>query len=399
MPEDESKEAAQRSYSQVKKSLGGFKANITRSLNHASTVLKRKDDLSKMQGIGELQDSVEHVKKSYNAYEEKVLEFIRNIATEGDADVYDKELTDFLNRRDNCIADLLQNIRLLEESMESVQQTGSLQSVGPVFKANETLKPFVLLLTHTPVQLREWLDAFKNYYSTSNMSVLTISEQQAYLLNVLDSGIAARVRSLWHSRTTIFGENGCLSTIEEEFRQQYPLFNRRLDTFRCVQKQGQSTDDYLLEHQQLITEGEFSTVDEDELTVLFLLMGIRDPKVKDLWMREHCPSKARLLELAKAEAAAASRKKAQEQNSQVYSAQAAAISNSQLGKSGKKSKKKSKNLDTQRKVCSNCGRSGHTADEKSKCFARDSVCHACQKKGHFKRMCRTNKAATVQMSG
>lgn len=45
-----------------------------------------------------------------------------------------------------------------------------------------------------------------------------------------------------------------------------------------------------------------------------------------------------------------------------------------------------------RKPCSQCGKAPHSRD---KCPAKDTVCHRCQRKGHFSSQCQTKSVSSI----
>ena len=67
---------------------------------------------------------------------------------------------------------------------------------GAAHKPNEALKPYLLSRGHSPMELREWIDRFRAYHSTSRMDLCSIQDQQGYFRNSLELALFSRIKSL-----------------------------------------------------------------------------------------------------------------------------------------------------------------------------------------------------------
>jgi hypothetical protein len=63
-----------------------------------------------------------------------------------------------------------------------------------VFREQQGLKPPVLLATALPVEIRHWMEQFAAYFAASNMSLLGVEQQRAYLYNRREADLATRLR-------------------------------------------------------------------------------------------------------------------------------------------------------------------------------------------------------------
>ncbi len=113
------------------------------------------------------------------------------------------------------------------------------------FRANDSLKPKELSMGFTPDQFHNWMAQFTAYYNSSRMTDLSLPEQQAYLFTNIDDTICGCILAHINDHTPIFGDNGCILLIEEEFRRAYPLIKRRIAFFQCKEEPNQNLADYI----------------------------------------------------------------------------------------------------------------------------------------------------------
>ena len=64
-------------------------------------------------------------------------------------------------------------------------------------------------------------------------------DQQAYFLQCLDSTLAFRLGRHITPATEVFGAGSCIELLEAEFLHRYPLFTRRLMSFKYEQQGSQ----------------------------------------------------------------------------------------------------------------------------------------------------------------
>jgi hypothetical protein len=113
----------------------------------------------------------------------------------------------------------------------------------------------------------------------------TLEEQQGYFYVCIDIDLEGRIKPRISPTTPIFGEDSCVSLLEEEFNSKYPLFARRLDFFKYTQARGQAFSDYVAKLQAKGNESDLHQLGVEDLYVFKFLNGCSDPKLKEEFMR------------------------------------------------------------------------------------------------------------------
>ncbi|CAB4046332.1 Hypothetical predicted protein, partial [Paramuricea clavata] len=131
-------------------------------------------------------------------------------------------------------------------------------------RINDSLKPAILSKDSSPTELRHWIDAFKAYYSSNDMDEFNREERVSYFKILLDSDLKTRIMAKMTESTDVFGEDGCLQLLENDFLGRYPLFSRRLDFFQYQQRNGQAFTDFVAKAKELshLADLEKLTVEE-----------------------------------------------------------------------------------------------------------------------------------------
>ena len=198
-----------------------LKTNFTKSVNSASRITKfLKDKPPSSSAISTLETAMAKLNRSYDKLEEQ-LNLLRTIDSEN-YDEYDLAFDESTTRYNEALKDILGTIAILQAPPAQPIIAPPPVSINKI-RPNEALKPFLLTRDHTPVEMRSWVNKFKAFYSTSLLDKCTIQEQQAYFKICIDPSLEARISDQIQENTPIFGDDGCLSLIEEEFRQKYPL--------------------------------------------------------------------------------------------------------------------------------------------------------------------------------
>ena len=136
---------------------------------------------------------------------------------------------------------------LLAAAIKKAQPTPVAQAAQPVYQrrrqfVNDTLRPPTLTLQMTPVELCSWTRKFMSFFTTNQFNQASIPEQQAYVRQFIDPDLEVQIGMKIDDTTEIFGGQGTISYIEDEFALRYPLFSRRLDFFRYKRSKGQTAN-------------------------------------------------------------------------------------------------------------------------------------------------------------
>lgn len=158
-------------------------------------------------------------------------------------------------------------------------------------KANTALKPIVLTLDHSPVEMEEWIKAFEAYHSTSNMVKLRMSDQHAYFLQSLDPSITTLIRAEMTPGARLFGDrddHGCLVAILRRiFLQRYPLFARREQFFsRQFHGDIRELPSFITTMHKERVAAEIDELGANDLLAYRLLSAINDRELRKWCARE-----------------------------------------------------------------------------------------------------------------
>jgi len=234
-------------------------------------------------------------------------------------------------------------------------------------RPNDALKPFTLSRDHTPVQLRDWQQKFRDYYSSSKFEHCSVSEQQAYFKSCLDSYLSQRLHQDIQAATPIFGDGSCTEALDALFKKFYPLFTRRLDFFKSSQAPGQLFSDWTTQLRQLGDEAELDATTVDDLYAMRYLVGGVDNKLLEKLMASKDGTLADLNTIV------AKYEVSQQKLTAMHkagSSSAAAVHTTCSEKSNQQ-----------------CFRCGNFGCNPTSCWAKKSVCRYCSKQGHLDRIC------------
>ena len=260
-------------------------------------------------------------------------------------------------------------------------------------RPNDSLKPFTLLTSHTPVQLRNWIRKYRTYYSSSNMHMADIKEQQAYFMDCLGSYLETRIQTKIRDTTPIFrdGDEGaevsCMELLEDAFIVIHPILTRQFSFFQSSQQPGQLFSDWAASLTAIGDEADLPSLTTDGLYVLRYICGTIDKKLRDKFLKVQKPTLEKFNKIV-------SIYEAVETSTRVISSQLECSHASRVPDGGDErcaavSKRPSlRDLDRQGR-CWRCGNPGCDPDN---CWARSKVCNDCGIKGHLQRVCQSKNS-------
>eukprot|EP00095_Tigriopus_kingsejongensis_P001396 maker-scaffold205_size259573-snap-gene-1.45 protein:Tk01396 transcript:maker-scaffold205_size259573-snap-gene-1.45-mRNA-1 annotation:"hypothetical protein DAPPUDRAFT_304267" len=259
----------QMDFATLSRSLTGYKSHLTRQINSLNKLIEFASVTGPSALItNELQDALGKAKIAFSKVEE-ILGYLE-IAEPEKAETYQAALTSEQDRLDTQTRLILQAIATRTDVAHDSPRLNASQPPlsDRQYKPNQALKPFTLNRDHTPVEMRAWVNKFKAYYSSSHMDKLSIPEQHAYFTICIDDYLVTRLRDQMLPSTTIYGDDGCISLLEEEFLQSYPMFARRLDFFRYSQASGQLFTDWSAELRSKGDEADLSGLRVEDLYMM-----------------------------------------------------------------------------------------------------------------------------------
>ena len=319
-----------------------------------------------------------------------------------------------------------------------------------VRKPNLALQPNKLSRDNTPVEFNIWLQAYEAYYTSSCMDLCSQTERLAYFKNCLEPGLIARIQNQLTNDTPILHTAKELELLEREkkecdpnfdmndyeppsdheleddgneppsafqilrneFLNEYPIFNRRLDFYRSCQSGGQSFSEWTQQLRRMGDECLLGELTVDSLYVLRYLTGIRNQKLCDELLKIKNPTVAKLDErIQQFEVSQRQFKGIQNSSGKTlaHNTQAKKKTFSPNATKPNHHKNKTPTSNTQHKTSNPntsqnstqkyyCYRCGHS-DRNHNCKALQAVCKNCGKKGHFKGVCNARTKANQTQSG
>ena len=143
-------------------------------------------------------------------------------------------------------------------------------------KAVDALRPEVLQEDTPPLSYSTFKDKYRRYFNASNFHVLTIPQQQAYLMAVLGDNLAVRV-----NLADTDGLEACLVKLNAIFDQRYPWIRKLMDCMKYKQGKAQSASDFITNKARLQRESGMMDMSVERLAMADILASIEDPELID----------------------------------------------------------------------------------------------------------------------
>ncbi|CAB4046073.1 Hypothetical predicted protein, partial [Paramuricea clavata] len=253
-------------------SLHSYRGHLSRVINSAN---KSVSEFIDSQDAASIIERKENVKKYFHKIESLTIA-IQELDP-SNISKYDMDLTKDEERTDDVIHALSKAAKAIASPPADVRRHAGSKSR----RINDSLKPTVLSKDASPTELRHWIDSFKAYYSSNDMDDFSKEERRSYFKILLDSDLKTRIMAKMNDNTDVFGEDGCLQLLENDFLGRYPLFSRRLDFFQCQQRNGQAFTDFMAKLKELSRLADLEKLSVEEIFVFCLLRGTTDSTLLD----------------------------------------------------------------------------------------------------------------------
>ena len=119
-------------------------------------------------------------------------------------------------------------------------------------------------------------DKYRRYFSASNFQLLSIPQQQAYLLSALGDSLAIRLKL-----EDTDGLEACLTKLNAIFDQRYPWIRKLMDCMRYKQGKTQSASEYITGKARLQRESGMMEMTVEKLAMADILASMEDPELID----------------------------------------------------------------------------------------------------------------------
>jgi len=367
--------------SEAKKLLASYKGQVTRDVTSSAKAITFAQSLPSDEALSSLQDILNSI--TYHREWVSTLVVFLSVKDDANAASYETQLSSVQDSFESCRVDLVTCIVATRKALAPAAVAPRPTTPGAAattLKVINSLKPDPLSRDASPVELNNWSEEFKAFYTASKLDKCTIPEQHAYLYKCLELELASTVRLAANSTTPIFGAIGsCFAVLQKKFEETYPLYVRRLRFFRYSQKPGQRFDDFWTQLQQLANEADLNSLSTEDLLVFRIVGGCSDDLLREKFLRLSNPSLSDITTEA-ATWEGVRRSLATYDQTPTVNRQA------QDGAQQKKPR------------CPNCSANQHL--DGKPCPAKDKTCNICGKTGHFGRtrqgklICRSAPAET-----
>ena len=107
-------------------------------------------------------------------------------------------------------------------------------------KAVDALRPETLEEDTPPLQYSSFKDKYRRYFNASNFHVLSIPQQQAYMMAVVADNLAIRLQ--FEDTDNL---EACLAKIDKVFAQRFPWIRKLMDSMKYKQSANQSASEFI----------------------------------------------------------------------------------------------------------------------------------------------------------
>ena len=335
-------------------------------------------------------------------------DFLKLGGIEG-ADKYVTEAAQFPKATDALVDKATQQIHQAAATINS--QTGlQPQQMGPGTqgaKPIDSLKPQKLQFDDNMGQFRRWKQRFRSYHHCSNLRVLPIIDQQAFLVACVDDDITDRLNRTASETTAIFPnevDHSCYDILEKLFQERIPLLLRRQQFLSFKQAEGQNGLKFREELRNLADEANIAEMMPEDILCVMYVRGVRSNELREKLLEVTEPTLVRFDRIVDAFDQAKSqmaeiRKTQPAEASASYKQQNRQQGRSNMPTSGKIRLPPNNQDETNRKKwlngkCFRCGSNKHTLP---KCTVPiTTTCPSCSYNGHTKYACHKAMARNTQ---
>ena len=293
----------------------------------------------------------------------------------------------------------------------------------PKSRTETALKPKLLTLSYTPLELTVWLKDFDDFYRGSRLSEAPLERQQALFRSCLDTHLKNRLDSKIQPGTNVLidprnpDDDSCIGFLREEFLTEYPLFTRRLQYYQFKQRTGQKYSDFYKRLKQMEDEACIQIMSNDELRVMRMLTACSDLELRRKFLEEEDRTEKNFLKVIQQHEIGKKYAKAMDNTTSANSIHPKRLLRKKSQNTAGRKKKQQPNYRVQLKKkgrgqgprntfsqkhqakCNRCGRRCNNPNNHPDCRAKNASCHKCGKPGHLSPVCRSNAVRQQRKNG
>ena len=274
---------------------------------------------------------------------------------------------------------------------------------GPTAKPVMALKPEKLGFDSNLGQVRRWKQRFRAFHASSNLRIISIPDQQAYLIACIDDKVANRIHRLVTETTPLFPNQAqipcCYDVIDSLFEEKIPLLLRRVQFIANKQQDGQDGISWREELRNLADDAAIEDMETADLLCVIYVTGIKNDELREKLLEITDPT------IAKFDRMVDSYDQAKKQLGEMKNPAAMATTQPNRGRQQQRNQRPN-NFRRQegrpeankgrsgKLICFRCGQEGHIANA---CPTPAHLkCSKCGKQGHIRPACRQANAAGQQ---
>ena len=164
-------------------------------------------------------------------------------------------------------------------------QAAPLHIQGPTAKPVMALKPEKLSFDSNLGQVRRWKQRFRAFHASSNLRVLSLPDQQAYLIACIDDEVANRIHRLVTETTPLFPNHAqipcCYDVIDSLFEEKIPLLLRRVQFIAAKQQDGQDGISWREELRNMADDAAIEDMETPDLLCVIYVTGIKNDELRE----------------------------------------------------------------------------------------------------------------------
>ena len=162
-----------------------------------------------------------------------------------------------------------------------VTGTSGTASPPPKLSEGKLLFPDFISKSKSPEEFRMWVGVFRHLYDASGLAQHHVATQQGYLLRGIDFELRKPIGAKITPTMQIFGPGGCVELLEQEFKNIYPIFSRRLDFFQHNQKLGEESSAFLHRISTMGDKADLENLTMEDLKAFGFIAGCNVKKLRE----------------------------------------------------------------------------------------------------------------------
>ena len=284
------------------------------------------------------------------------------------------------------------------------------QNLGPMAAAKPimALKPDKLGFDDNLGAYRRWKQRYTSFHQSSNFRILSIPDQQAFLLSCIDDDIANRIIRVVSETTPVLpnaaGNPSCFDVIDGLFREKNPVLLRRVHFLNYKQTEGQDGINWREELRNIADDADVDEMTTADLFCVLYVMGVKDNALREKLLELQNPTiekfdravdaydqaKKQLAEMKRPATASSSSRGKNTGKTDSKRQPRGSAGGGNAGNNIPPSREEIKRREMLQGRCFRCGSANHMLPDCTQQPHR--TCGICGRKGHSKGACSKNSA-------